>query len=175
MFCYSYFSPLKYLRPAPTVFLKKQVLYKISAPEDNCPKLVLKVCEKHFSRNSFLIESHTYNLQFYLKISPFTNIFNSSCSQAFFKICVFKNFPNFTGKHRCWRLFLLKLQSQTLATLLKRDSITGVFLRNQRNFQEQLFLQNTFGDCFIFQVFWAKELSTILNKSPNCFLLFLID
>ena len=40
---------------------------------------------------------------------------------------VLKNFANFTGKHRCWSLFLIKLQARS-AALLKRDSSTGVFL-----------------------------------------------
>ena len=31
----------------------------------------------------------------------------SSRSQMFFKIGVLKNFPNFTGKYLCWRLFLI--------------------------------------------------------------------
>ena len=29
----------------------------------------------------------------------------------FFKIVVLKNFANFTGKHLCWSLFLIKLQA----------------------------------------------------------------
>ena len=40
----------------------------------------------------------------------------------------FKNFANFTGKHLCWSLFFTKLQVFRPATLLKRDSYTGVFL-----------------------------------------------
>ena len=43
----------------------------------------------------------------------------SSRSQIFFKIGVLKNFANFTGKHRCWSLFLMKFK--------KTDSNTGVF------------------------------------------------
>ena len=39
---------------------------------------------------------------------------------------VLKNFTIFAGKHLCWSLFLIKLQRP--ATLLKRDSGTGVFL-----------------------------------------------
>ena len=34
-----------------------------------------------------------------------------SCSQMFFKIGVPKNFTNFTEKHQCWSLFLIKLQA----------------------------------------------------------------
>ena len=40
-----------------------------------------------------------------------------------FEIGVLKNFTIFTEKHRCWGLFLIKLE-----TLLKRGSKTGVFL-----------------------------------------------
>ena len=55
----------------------------------------------------------------------------SNCSQMFFKIRVLKNFAIFTGKHLCWSLFF---QSIRPATSLKRDSNTGVFLCNLRNF-----------------------------------------
>ena len=40
-----------------------------------------------------------------------------------------KNFANFTGKHLRCILFLIKRQDFWLATLLKRDSNIGVFLR----------------------------------------------
>ena len=33
-------------------------------------------------------------------------------SQMFFKIGVLKNFANFTVKHLCWSLFLIKLQAK---------------------------------------------------------------
>ena len=45
----------------------------------------------------------------------------------FFKIIALKNLANFTGKHLCWSLFLIKLQAF-----------------------EDLFLKNTCGDCFCF-------------------------
>ena len=48
--------------------------------------------------------------------------------EVFCKKCVLKNFTLFTGKHLCWSLFLIKLQSFSPSTLLKRDSNTGVFL-----------------------------------------------
>ena len=41
-------------------------------------------------------------------------------------------------------LFLIKLQ----ATLLKKESSTGVFLLILLNFQEHFFLQDTSGHCF---------------------------
>ena len=48
--------------------------------------------------------------------------------QMFFKIDILKNFTNFTGKNLCWSFFLTKLQALRLATLLKTDFNTGVFV-----------------------------------------------
>ena len=53
---------------------------------------------------------------------------------------VLKNFANFTGEHLCCILFLIKLQAFRLATLLKRDSNTSVFLWNFQN----TYLRNTY-------------------------------
>ena len=39
-----------------------------------------------------------------------------------------KNFAIFIRKHLCWSCFLIKLQASRHATLLKRDSNTGVYL-----------------------------------------------
>ena len=41
---------------------------------------------------------------------------------------VLKNSSNFTGKHLCWSLVLIKLQAFRYAASLKSDSNTGVFL-----------------------------------------------
>ena len=65
-----------------------------------------------------------------------------SCSQMFFKLVVFKNFANFTGKHLCWSLFLIKLQAFRPAAFLKRDSNTGVFLWSLRNFYNTFFTEH---------------------------------
>ena len=46
----------------------------------------------------------------------------------FFKIGVHKYFANFTGKHICWSLFLIKAAALRSETLLKRDFNTGVFM-----------------------------------------------
>ena len=54
----------------------------------------------------------------------------SSRSEISFKVDVLKNFANFIGKHLCWSLFVI---------LLKRESVTGVFLRNLQN----LYICNT--------------------------------
>ena len=75
-----------------------------------------------------------------------TDIKNSSW-QMFYKIGVLKYFAKFTGKHLYWSLFFNKVAGIRPATLLKRDSNTGVFLRIL-NFSEHLFSQNTYGGCF---------------------------
>ena len=48
----------------------------------------------------------------------------------FFKKGVLETLANFTRKHLHWNLFLIKLQVFRPATLLKRNSNTGIFLRN---------------------------------------------
>ena len=55
------------------------------------------------------------------KRSSFT-FSNSSHRRCAVKKDVLKNFTNFTGKHLCWRLSLIKLLAGRHATLLKRDS-----------------------------------------------------
>ena len=53
----------------------------------------------------------------------------------FFKIGIPKNLSNFAGKQLCWSLYLIiKLQAYRSETLLKRDSNTGDFMKNLRNF-----------------------------------------
>ena len=47
----------------------------------------------------------------------------------FVEIGVLKNFANLSEKHLRWNLFLIKRHDFWLVTLLKRDSNTGVFLR----------------------------------------------
>ena len=48
--------------------------------------------------------------------------------EVFYKKAVLKNFLIFTGKHLYWSLFLIKFPAFKSATLLKRDSNTGVYL-----------------------------------------------
>ena len=66
----------------------------------------------------------------------------------FHKKGVLKNFAKFTGKYLCRSLFFNKVKSLKPATLLKRDSGTGVFLWNWWNFQDYLFDRTPPGDCF---------------------------
>ena len=72
------------------------------------------------------------------------SVFRSSHAQMLCKIGALKDFANFTGKHLCWSLFLIKLQAWRPAILVKRDSNTGPTLWNFQNFLKTLFLQKTF-------------------------------
>ena len=67
----------------------------------------------------------------------------SRCSRMFFKVNVLKNFAIFSEKHLCKNHFFIKVQTWKPATLLKRDSNTGVFL-----LVLWILLQNTSGGCF---------------------------
>ena len=75
---------------------------------------------------NFLINFVTKNL---LSKRKMIECFPERCShrRCSIKKAVLENFPNFTGKHLCWSLFLMKLQAFRPTTLLKRDSNTGVF------------------------------------------------
>ena len=73
-------------------------------------------------------DSHSENFEGFLKNHRWVLYCRSSRSQMFFKIGVLKNFAIFRRKHLCWSLFLIKMQTWRLATLLRRDSNTGVCL-----------------------------------------------
>ena len=55
-------------------------------------------------------------------------IFRSSRPGVFCKKGVLRNFANFTGKHLCESLFLIKLEAGGLQLYLKTDPGTIVFL-----------------------------------------------
>ena len=57
----------------------------------------------------------------------------------YFRIGVLKNFAMFTGKHLCWGLFLINIQTSRAATLLKRDSNIEVFLWICETFKNTFF------------------------------------
>ena len=61
-----------------------------------------------------------------MSINP--SVYRSSRPEVFCKNGVLKNFAKFTGKHLCQSLFFNKVAGLRSATLLKRVSVTGVFL-----------------------------------------------
>ena len=74
---------------------------------------------------------------FRVVLSFYISIYGSGHRRYSVKKCILKNFANFTGKHLCWSLFLLK-----------RYSNIDVFLWNLRSFQEHLFWRISANDCF---------------------------
>ena len=50
--------------------------------------------------------------------------YKSSLLQMFFKMGVLKNFADFTGKHFCWSLFLIKVFPVNLAKFFKKNFLT---------------------------------------------------
>ena len=69
-----------------------------------------------------------------------TITFRSSRRRCSIKKGVHKNFTKFTGKHLRQSLFFNKVAGLRPATLWKRDSSTGIFLRILWSFYEHLFL-----------------------------------
>ena len=63
-------------------------------------------------------------------------------SQMLLNIGDLKIFGNFTGKRLRWSLFKIKLQVFKPVILSKRDSNTGVFLSNYRNFKNTFLIEN---------------------------------
>ena len=74
------------------------------------------------------------------------SIIRNSLSQMFFKICVLKIFPIFTGKHLCWRLFLIKLQAfQTYNFIKMRLQYRCLPVNIAQFLRTAFFLENTSG------------------------------
>ena len=74
------------------------------------------------------------------------SIIRNSLSQMFFKICVLKIFPIFTGKHLCWRLFLIKLQAfQTYNFIKMRLQHRCLPVNIAQFLRTAFFLKNTSG------------------------------
>ena len=91
------------------------------------------------------------------------NFQKQSFADVIHKIGALENFSNFTGKHLSRSLFLIKLQAWRPATLLKRDSDTGVFLWNLRNFYNTFFYRTLLCGCFWVLIDFAS--STRLSDS----------
>ena len=66
---------------------------------------------KKLTWNVFIAYRTPAKLRFLYNVNVRLNHFRSSLSQMFFKIGILKYFTNFTGKHLCWSLFLIKLSS----------------------------------------------------------------
>ena len=75
--------------------------------------------------------SFSVSLLYGINIIKFFNtglISEAAIGGGLWKKAILKVFAIFTGKHTCWNLFLIKLQTWRPATLLKRHSGTGDLL-----------------------------------------------
>ena len=90
----------------------------------SCLSLILV---PRFSNNKFVAIFVCSFLSCFVKFQLFS-LARSSHRSCSVKKSILKNFSNFSGKHLCWSLVLIKLQAFRPATLLKRDSNTGVIL-----------------------------------------------
>ena len=79
----------------------------------------------------------------------------SSRLQMFYKKGVLKNFSSFTEKHLFWSLFWIELSP---ATLLKRDSNTGVFLWILQHFKNSLFYRTLSVAASVYIHMWGSSL-----------------
>ena len=86
--------------------------------------------------------------------------FRNSHHGYFIKKAILQNFAIFTGKHLYW-----SLRSMRTATLLKRDSNTGIFLWILRNFLKHLFWRTSANYCF--EVVFIRMISCGISKSLN--------
>ena len=68
--------------------------------------------------------------------------------EVYCKKGVLKNVANFTRKHLCWKLLLIKLQLWGPATLVKRGSNTGVFQWYLHQVSEYIFWRTSANDSF---------------------------
>ena len=69
--------------------------------------------------------------------------------EVFCKKGVLKSFAIFNIQYSlCWGFFLIQLQALRPATLLKRESVTGVLLWNRRDFYVHLFWGTSANYCF---------------------------
>ena len=84
---------------------------------------------------------------------------------CFVKKSGLKNFANFTGKQLRCSLFLIKRQDFWLATLLKRDSNTGVFLREHSETFKNAYFEVQTLDIEIYSCFFmSKVIQSVLGK-----------
>ena len=91
------------------------------------------------------------NFNLFFKVLGWCN-FWSSRLEVFCKKGVLSDFPKFTGKHLCQRLFFL-------TTLLKKVSGKGVFLWILRNFYKHLFYRTPLVAAFVIYTvtFWNRR------------------
>ena len=117
--------------------LSLQTNKRSSHPEVLCQK---KTCLQSFAK---FAEKYLYRCLFFKKVAGWkSETVRSSHWRCSVKQSVFKNFSNFTGKHFCWSLLLIKLQVSEPATLLRETLTHMLSCRICKLFLKSIFLKN---------------------------------
>ena len=96
-------------------------------------------------------QNFKYQVKLFMRIYVFFRLIHTSIpSQMFYKISILKNFAKFTGKHKCWSPFSIKLQAFKSPTLYERYA-TAAYLGNLQNSLEKFFYRTHLDDCFWFK------------------------
>ena len=104
------------------------LLLKILSLRAEYNRYVMKMYYPSITMLGYTSQSRKFEKLISIHLNKKPPIFRSSHQRCSIK-AVLKNFTIFTTrKHLGWSLFLIKLQTLRPATLLKRDSNTGVFL-----------------------------------------------
>ena len=132
-----------------------------------------------------LVLKNTYGCCFWIfaAANTFLQLNDVYCWQShrfmklFCKKGVLGKFASFTGKHLCWSLFFIELQTFSPATILKRDSNTDLFLWSLLNFYENLIwnLRVTASETCSFT--WITLCNNLLFrlKLVHCFSFYIIN
>ena len=94
----------------------------------------------------------------------------TSHPEVFFKIGALQNFAKFTRKQLYQSLISIKLQDSPLPLYQKRDSGTGVFLWNLRNFSKHLFYRTPPRECFLWSGNYIVDMtnSNTVHEKREC-------
>ena len=117
-------------------WFSEAVVYKCFSDQ-----VLLKTSQYWIRLQAFFCRTPTVAASEFLRQQiPFCNwmMFIADNRIGFCKKGVLGKFASFTGKHLCWSLFFIELQTFSPATILKRDSNTDLFLWSLLNFYENL-------------------------------------
>ena len=130
------------------IFSKKRHILK--------PVKRLNICDRIFCENSLRFSlfsqkdpSEMFDRVLTHSFVKIMRLLQKQLAEVFIKKAVLKNCATLTGKHLCWSISLIWLQYFRSATLLKRDSNTGVFRWILQNFKKHLFWRKR-TNCFFF-------------------------
>ena len=125
-----------FLKLVKQYFLKHLKLNKRNDKSFNNRAYSLFFSMATFLKNLWLIPNilKWQDCKIFTTLIPLQTYSRSSRRRCSVKKGALKNLWNFTVKHLCWSLFLIKLQTFRPATILRRDSSTDFFLWTLQSF-----------------------------------------